>query len=143
MTSLIRLAEVVDVVIGVDTHVATHAAAMLGARSGGVIDDLSVSADAQGYEELEAWAEEHAEIQRVPSYRADLERTLHTPRVRHHFGSRTAATTTQLLDDQPRFMEWLARLPETLCHHDAALANLFASAPPTECSRPSPSTGRR
>jgi len=23
-------------------------------------------------------------------------------------------------------MEWLARVPETLCHHDAALANLFA-----------------
>jgi hypothetical protein len=73
-----------------------------------------------------AWAEEHAEIQRIPAYRADLERTLHMPQVRHHFGPQTVATITQLLDDQPTFMEWLARLPETLCHHDAALANLFA-----------------
>ena len=34
-----------------------------------------------------AWAEEHAEIRRIPSYRADLERTLNEPQVRHHFGS--------------------------------------------------------
>ena len=73
-----------------------------------------------------AWAEEHAEIHRVPSYRADLQRTLHLPQVRQHFGSPTATRIMQLLDDQPTFMEWLARLPETLCHHDAALANLFA-----------------
>ncbi len=73
-----------------------------------------------------AWAEEHAEIRRIPSYRADLERTLNEPQVRHHFGSQTVARITQLLDDQPTFMEWLARVPETLCHHDAALANLFA-----------------
>jgi len=73
-----------------------------------------------------AWAEEHAEIQRIPSYRADLERTLDESPVRHQFGSQTVARIAQLLDDQPTFMELLARLPETLCHHDAALANLFA-----------------
>jgi hypothetical protein len=51
-------------------------------------------------------------------------------RSRHHFDSRTAARITQLLDDQPTFMEWLARLPETLRHRDAALGNLFAVSGP-------------
>ena len=72
------------------------------------------------------WAEQQAEIQRSPSYRADLERTLDQPQVRHHFGAQTVANITRLLDDQPMFKRWLSRLPETLCHHDAALANLFA-----------------
>jgi hypothetical protein len=77
-----------------------------------------------------AWAEEHVEIHRVASYRADLERTLQLPQVRRHFDSQTVGRITRLLDDQPTFMEWLARLPETLCHHDAALANLFAVSGP-------------
>jgi hypothetical protein len=77
-----------------------------------------------------AWAEEHAEIERIPSYRADLERTLESPRVRRHFDSQTIARITQLLDDQSHFMQWLSQLPETLCHHDAALANLFAMRTP-------------
>ena len=34
MTSVIKLSEVVDVVIGVDTHVHTHAAAVVDARTG-------------------------------------------------------------------------------------------------------------
>jgi hypothetical protein len=72
-----------------------------------------------------AWADEHAEIQRIPSYRADLERTLHLPDVQHHFGPRVGRIS-QLLDDQSWFVHALSRLPETLCHHDAALANLFA-----------------
>ena len=77
-----------------------------------------------------AWAEQHAEVQRIPSYRADLERTLHMPQVRHHFDSQTIARITQLLNDQATFVEWLAGLPGTLCHHDAALANLFAVRAP-------------
>jgi hypothetical protein len=73
-----------------------------------------------------AWAEEHAELQQIPSYRADLERTLRLSQVRHHFSSSDVARIMHVLDDQSRFMHWLSRLPETLCHHDAALANLFA-----------------
>lgn len=73
-----------------------------------------------------AWAEEHAEIERIPSYRADLEHTLDSRQVRRHFDSETSARITELLDDQSRFVQWLSQLPETLCHHDAALANLFA-----------------
>jgi hypothetical protein len=73
-----------------------------------------------------AWAEEHAEIERTPSYRADLERTLESRQVRYHLESQTVGRIIQLLDDQLRFMQWLSQVPETLCHHDAALANLFA-----------------
>jgi hypothetical protein len=73
-----------------------------------------------------AWAEEHTQVNRIHAYRADLERTLHLRQVRDHFDSQTLARITRLLDDQTQFMRWLSRLPETLCHHDAALANLFA-----------------
>lgn len=76
------------------------------------------------------WADQRAEVQRSPTYRADLERMLHTPQVREHFGSQAIEAISQLFDDQPIFKEWLARLPETLCHHDAALANLFAVRAP-------------
>jgi transposase len=61
MTSLTNLAEVVDVVIGVDTHVSTHAAAMVAAGTGGVIEETTVAAIDQGYEELAAWADDLAE----------------------------------------------------------------------------------
>jgi transposase len=59
MTSL---SEVVDVVIGVDTHVATHSAAALDARTGAVLDEVTVCADAAGYAELVEFAEEHASL---------------------------------------------------------------------------------
>jgi transposase len=61
MTSVIRLSEVVDVVIGVDTHVASHAAAIVDARTGGVLAQLSVEATAEGYAELVAFADQVAE----------------------------------------------------------------------------------
>jgi transposase len=59
MTSLTDLREVVDVVIGVDTHVHTHAAAAVDARTGGVLGEVSVEATADGYAELVEFAEEH------------------------------------------------------------------------------------
>ncbi len=34
-----------------------------------------------------------------------------------------------MLEDQPRFIADLARLPQTLCHHDAARSNLIAGRP--------------
>src|SRR3954471_19780967 len=61
MTSVIRLAEVVDVVVGVDTHVATHSAAMVKAGTGGVVEDLTISATGPGYAELLDWADDLAE----------------------------------------------------------------------------------
>ena len=53
------LSEIVDVVIGVDTHVATHSAAVIDAKTGGVLAEITVEANPDGYEELAAFADEH------------------------------------------------------------------------------------
>jgi transposase len=60
VSSLTDLREVVDVVIGVDTHVHTHSAAILDARTGGVLDEITVEATADGYTQLVEFADEHA-----------------------------------------------------------------------------------
>jgi transposase len=62
MTSLTDLREVVDVVIGVDTHVQTHSAAAIEARTGGVLDEITVEATAGGYDQLVEFADEHAAL---------------------------------------------------------------------------------
>lgn len=62
MSSLTDLREVVDVVIGVDTHVHTHSAAVLDARTGGVLDEITVEATADGYAQLVEFADEHAAL---------------------------------------------------------------------------------
>ena len=54
------LSEIVDVVIGVDTHVSTHSAAILDVRTGGVLAEITVEATPDGYEELVAFADEHS-----------------------------------------------------------------------------------
>ncbi|MCZ2850832.1 transposase [Modestobacter sp. VKM Ac-2978] len=54
------LAELVEVVIGVDTHSQTHTAAVLDARTGGVLARATVTADPDGYAELVALAEQHS-----------------------------------------------------------------------------------
>ena len=54
------LAELVEVVIGVDTHKDTHTAAVLDARTGGVLARATVTADPDGYTELTALAERHS-----------------------------------------------------------------------------------
>src|SRR6187431_984836 len=59
MNSLTDLREVVDVVIGVDTHVHTHSAAVVDAATGGVLDEITVDATAQGYAELVEFANNH------------------------------------------------------------------------------------
>ena len=62
MTSVTDLREVVDVVIGVDTHVHTHSAAVVDVRTGGVLDEIAVEATADGYAELVAFADKHATL---------------------------------------------------------------------------------
>ncbi|WP_199853172.1 hypothetical protein [Plantactinospora sp. BC1] len=42
------LTELVEVVIGVDTHKHTHTAAILDARTGAVLDRVTVTADPDG-----------------------------------------------------------------------------------------------
>ena len=62
MNSLTDLREVVDVVIGVDTHVHTHSAAVVDAATGGVLDEITVEATAEGYAELVEFANNHADV---------------------------------------------------------------------------------
>ncbi|KOS55080.1 IS110 family transposase [Rhodococcus rhodochrous] len=62
MTSLTDLREVVDVVIGVDTHVHTHSAAAVDARTGGMLDEITVETTADGYAQLVEFADEHAAL---------------------------------------------------------------------------------
>jgi transposase len=60
MTSVLNLSDDVDVVIGVDTHVETHSAAAVDARTGGVLAQITVEASAEGYAELVGFAEDIA-----------------------------------------------------------------------------------
>jgi ketosteroid isomerase-like protein len=53
------LAELVEVVIGVDTHKHTHPAAVILSATGAVLAERTVSADPAGYTELIALADQH------------------------------------------------------------------------------------
>jgi transposase len=54
------LSQIVDVGIGVDTHVATHSAAAVDTRTGGVLAEVTVEAAPAGYEALVRFADEHS-----------------------------------------------------------------------------------
>ena len=54
------LADLVEVVIGVDTHSQTHTAAVVDARTGAVLAGATVTADPDGYAELSVLAEQHS-----------------------------------------------------------------------------------
>ncbi|WP_433495379.1 IS110 family transposase [Micromonospora sp. CA-248089] len=54
------LADLVEVVIGVDTHKDTHTAAVLDARTGAVLARVRVNTDPDGYAELVALADEQS-----------------------------------------------------------------------------------
>jgi transposase len=56
MNSLTDLRDLVDVVIGVDTHVDSHSAAVIDAATGGVLGEITVAATAAGYAELVEFA---------------------------------------------------------------------------------------
>jgi transposase len=62
MDSLTDLREQVDVVIGVDTHVHTHAAAVLDTATGGVMGEVTVEATSEGYAELVEFANYYATL---------------------------------------------------------------------------------
>lgn len=75
------LAELVDVVIGVDTHKHTHTAAVVTAATGAAAADLTVATDPDGYAELVALADRHSglrawSIEGTGGYGAGLARYL-------------------------------------------------------------------
>src|SRR3954471_2917623 len=75
------LAELVEVVIGIDTHKDTHTAAVVDARTGGALARATVTADPDGYAELLAVAEDHCGLRAGPvevtgGYAAGLARHL-------------------------------------------------------------------
>ena len=53
------LSQIADVVIGVDTHVATHSAAAVDTRTGAVLAEITVEATPDGYEALVEFADQH------------------------------------------------------------------------------------
>ncbi len=57
MTSVTTLAELVDVVIGVDTHVETHSACAIRSDTGAVIDQITVPTTPVGYQQLVEFAD--------------------------------------------------------------------------------------
>ena len=57
MTSVTTLHELVDVVIGVDTHVETHTACAVNANNGAVLDRITVPATPAGYREILEFAD--------------------------------------------------------------------------------------
>lgn len=68
------------ITVGVDTHEDTHTAAILGSR-GATIATRQFAASRQGYEQLEAWAQKHGQIEAwgiegTASYGAGLTRFL-------------------------------------------------------------------
>lgn len=75
------LAELVDVVIGVDTHKHTHTAAVVVAATGAAPENLTVDTDPDGYAELVAMADRHSglrawSIEGTGGYGAGLTRYL-------------------------------------------------------------------
>jgi hypothetical protein len=75
------------------------------------------------------WAAGQSEPAHLPAARRELERLLTQPTVRAAFPAAEGDRLRRLLDAQPALLEQLARLPQTLCHHDASSANLFARRP--------------
>ncbi len=76
------LAELVEVVIGVDTHADTHTAALVAVKSRAVVATTTVSADPDGYAQLVALAESHGGLrgwamEGSGGYGAGLARHLH------------------------------------------------------------------
>lgn len=75
------LADLVDVVIGVDTHKHTHTAAVITAATGAAAENITVDTDLDGYGELVALADRHSglrawSIEGTGGYGAGLTRFL-------------------------------------------------------------------
>ena len=72
------------------------------------------------------WTERHSEPAKIPGALSEIATLTGHPRARQAFPVSVLEAMPRLLRDQPVFVGLLDRLPQTLCHHDAARANLLA-----------------
>ncbi len=72
------------------------------------------------------WAARQSEPVDMAVALADIGRHASDHRARLALGHDIGQRAARMLEDQPRFIASLARLPQTLCHHDAARSNLIA-----------------
>ena len=139
MTSLTDLREVVDVLIGVDTHVHTHSAAAVDTGTGGVLDEITVEATADGYTQLVEFADEHAAlrawaIEGTAGHGAGLARHLARREEvvleldRHKRAKRRHGAKSDPLDAIHAAREALARAPAWVPHAVAGPAGIVGAA---------------
>ncbi|MDQ3553820.1 MAG: aminoglycoside phosphotransferase family protein [Chloroflexota bacterium] len=72
------------------------------------------------------WAARQSEPLDMAVALAEIARRASDDRARRALGEDIGQRAAHMLEDQPRFIADLARLPQTLCHHDAARSNLIA-----------------
>jgi hypothetical protein len=72
------------------------------------------------------WAEAHSDPEAARVARDRVSASWQRPEVRASLPTSLAEPLDHLLRDQAAFIAALDRVPSTLCHHDAAQANLFA-----------------
>jgi hypothetical protein len=73
-----------------------------------------------------SWAELHSAVTEIPEALPRITALASVARVQHAFPVPIRDLAPRLLNDAPMFIRLLSRLPQTLCHHDASRANLFA-----------------
>ena len=79
---------------------------------------------------VQDWAARQSEPLDEAAALAQIARRAADRRVRSALGEDIGERAASMLRDQPRFIDALSRLPQTLCHHDAARSNLIARASP-------------
>ncbi len=72
------------------------------------------------------WAARQSEPLDMAVALADIAPRASDHGARRALGDDIGQRAARMLEDQPRFIADLARLPQTLCHHDAARSNLIA-----------------
>lgn len=75
---------------------------------------------------MPSWAEHHSAVGTIPDALPQIAALASDARVQRAFPVPIAELAPQLLRDEHLFIRLLGRMPQTLCHHDAARANLFA-----------------
>ncbi len=72
------------------------------------------------------WADHQGEPAQIPAALSEIADLVRDGRVQRAFPLPIADRAARLVRDAPTFIALLDRLPQTLCHHDASQANLFA-----------------